>query len=185
MADNALINTLLLANSIDLALPLREALSDTSKVWVSTTTDGALDVLSDSSIELIISTTDFASSGLSFFEQIMLYHPDPIRILISEQDKMDNAIDAINKGRIYKYILNPWTDEDIVTIAREASELYHLRTDLNKKVSEFSEQLIQAELNLEALIEDIEASKALDAQTKLDYITRLKSTITLLGTPLD
>ena len=46
---------------------------------------------------------------------------------------MDNAIDAINKGRIYKNILNPWTDEDIVTIAREASELYHLRTDLNKK----------------------------------------------------
>ena len=110
MADNALINTLLLANSIDLALPLREALSDTSKVWVSTTTDGALDVLSDSSIELIISTTDFASSGLSFFEQIMPDHPDPIRILISEQDKMDNAIDAINKGRIYKYILNPWTE---------------------------------------------------------------------------
>ncbi len=185
MADNALINTLLLANSIDLALPLREALSDTSKVWVSTTTDGALDVLSDSSIELIISTTDFASSGLSFFEQIMPDHPDPIRILISEQDKMDNAIDAINKGRIYKNILNPWTEEDIVTIAREASELYHLRTDLDKKVSEFSEQLIQAELYLEALIEDIEASKALDAQTKLDYITRLKSTITLLGTPLD
>lgn len=98
---------------------------------------------------------------------------------------MDNAIDAINKGRIYKYILNPWTEEDIVTIAREASELYHLRTDLDKKVSEFSEQLIQAKLNLEALIEDIEASKALDAQTKLDYNTRLKSTITLLGTPLD
>ena len=91
-------------------------MSDTSKVWVSNTTDGALDVLSDSSIELIISTTDFASSRLSFFEQIMPDHPDPIRILISEQDKMDNAIDA---------------------------------------------------------------------QTKLDYITRLKSTITLLGTPLD
>lgn len=87
MADNALINTLLLANSIDLALPLREALSDTSKVWVSTTTDGALDVLNDSSIELIISTTDFASSGLSFFEQIMPDYPDPIIILISEQDK--------------------------------------------------------------------------------------------------
>ena len=58
----------------------------------------------------IISTTDFGYFGLSFFEQIMPDHPDPIRILISEQDKMDNAIDAINKGRIYKYILNPWTE---------------------------------------------------------------------------
>ena len=50
MADNALINTLLLTNIVDLSLPVRKALSDVSMVWVSITTDGVLDVLSDSSI---------------------------------------------------------------------------------------------------------------------------------------
>jgi len=50
MADNALINTLLLTNIVDLSLPVRKALSDVSMFWVSITTDGVLDVLSDSSI---------------------------------------------------------------------------------------------------------------------------------------
>ena len=72
-----------------------------------------------------------------------------------------------------------------MTISREASELYHLLTDLDKKVSEFSDQLVQEELSLEALIEDIESSKELDAQTKLDYITRLKRTVTLLDITTD
>ena len=184
MADNALINTLLLANSDDVASSFRRALGSTSKLWVSTTTDNAISVLSDSSIELIISTPKFASStGLHFFEQIMPEYPDPVRIMIAEQSELDSVIEAIKKGRIYKYIVRPWTDTQVQAIVKEAAEFYQLRTDLENRVSQFSDQLIQAELNLEALIEDIQSSENLDAQTKFDYITRLKSTITLLDSP--
>ena len=184
MADNALINTLLLANSDDVASSFRRALGSTSKLWVSNTTDNALNVLSGSSIELIISTPDFASSsGLHFFEKIMPEYPDPVRIMIAEQSELDSVIEAINKGRIYKYIVRPWTDNQVQTIVKEASELYQLRTELENRVSEFSDQLIQAELNLESLIEDIQATERLDAKTKFDYITRLKSTIKLLSSP--
>ena len=98
MADNALINTLLLANSDDVASSFRRALGSTSKLWVSNTTDNALNVLSGSSIELIISTPDYASSsGLHFFEQIMPEYPDPVRIMIAEQSELDSVIEAINK----------------------------------------------------------------------------------------
>ena len=143
MADNALINTLLLANTDEAASSLRRALDCTSNLWVSTITDNALNVLHASSIELIISTQDFASSqGLNFFEQIMPKFPDPVRIMITEKEGLDSVVDAINKGRIYKYILQPWTDEQIVTVVQEASDLYHLRTSLEKRVSEFSDQLI-------------------------------------------
>jgi response regulator RpfG family c-di-GMP phosphodiesterase len=184
MADNALINTLLLANTDESASSLRRALDCTSRLWVSNTTDSALDILNDSSIELIISTQDFASSmGLNFFEQIMPEYPDPVRIMITEKEDLDSVVEAINKGRIYKYILQPWTDEQIVTVVREASDLFHLRTDLDKKVIEFSDQLIQAELNIESIIEDIQASDTLTPQQKFDFITRLKSTISLLDSP--
>ena len=103
--------------------------------------------------------------------------------MIAEQSELDSVIEAINKGRIYKYIVRPSTDNQVQTIVKEASELYQLRTELENRVSEFSDQLIQAELNLESLIEDIQASERLDAKTKFDYITRLKSTITLLSPP--
>ena len=108
---------------------------------------------------------------------------DPVRIMITEKDDLDSVIEAINKGRIYKYIVRPWSVTQVATVVGEASDLYHLRTDLEEKVFNYNEQLIQAELNLESIIEDIQASDKLDSQTKFDYIARLKSTITLLGEP--
>ena len=103
--------------------------------------------------------------------------------MITEKEGLDSVVDAINKGRIYKYILRPWTEEQIVTVVREASDLFHLRTNLDKRVSQFNDQLIQAELNLESLIEDIKSLKMISPQTKFNFITRLKSTITLLESP--
>ena len=86
MAGNGLINTLLLANCAEATFSLRRALNSTTNLLVSTTTDYALDVFNDSSIELIISTQEFASSkALNFFEQIMPEFPDPVRIMITEK----------------------------------------------------------------------------------------------------
>ena len=111
MEDESKVNTLLLANNDEVVSSFRRALSSSSNLSTSSSTQGALDIL------------------------------------------------------------------------KEALELYHLRTDLDRKVSDYNEQLLQVELNLESLIEDIEASHQINTNVKFDYITRLKSTITLLGTP--
>jgi len=58
-----------------------------------------------------------------------------------------------------------------------------MRTSLDHRVNQFIEQLLQAELNLEALIQDIQMNENLSVSEKFDRITRLKSTITLLESP--
>ena len=184
MADSALINSLLLAESEEVASSSRRALDSTSNLFVSNTTDAAINYLSDSPFELIISTPGFASStGFHFFEEIMTQFPDPVRIMIAEKEGLESVIEAINKGQIYKCVLRPWTDDQISTIVREASDLYHMRTSLDDRVNQFNEQLIQAEHNLEALIQDIQMNEILSISEKFDLITILKSTITLLESP--
>jgi DNA-binding NtrC family response regulator len=184
MEDKTKVNTLILANNDEVISSFRRALSSTSNLIVSTNTDEALIALRSSEIEVIISTPEFASSsGLHFFEQIMPDYPDPVRILITDKNDLDEVIEAINKGQIYKYVVTPWTNDQVRKILREASKLYHLRTDLDKKVNEYNEQLLQVESNLESLIDDIEISRQLSTNVKFDFITRIKSTITLLGTP--
>lgn len=113
----------------------------------------------------------------------MTQFPDPVRIMIAEKEGLESVIEAINKGQIYKYVLRPWTDDQISTIVREASDLYHMRTSLDDRVNQYNEQLIQAELNLEALIQDIQMNEILSVSEKFDLITILKSTITLLESP--
>ena len=58
-----------------------------------------------------------------------------------------------------------------------------MRTSLDDRVNQFNEQLIQAEHNLEALIQDIQMNEILSVSEKFDLITILKSTITLLESP--
>ena len=53
----------------------------------------------------------------------MTQFPDPVRIMIAEKEGLESVIEAINKGQIYKYVLRPWTDDQISTIVREASDL--------------------------------------------------------------
>ena len=176
--------TLLLADNKDVITSFRSALTASAELLVASTTAQALNYLESSKVEVIISCPKFSNStGIHFFEQIMSDHPDPVRILITEKNDLDTAIDAINKGRIYKYILKPWDESQLGELVCEASKLYSLRTDLEKRVSNYNEQLLQVELNLESLIDDIDTSNELSTNSKFDLITRLKSTIILLGIP--
>lgn len=176
--------TLLLADNQDVITSFRSALFDSSELLVASTTAQALNYLESSKVEVIISCPKFSNStGIHFFEQIMTDHPDPVRILITEKNDLDCVLDAINQGRIYKYILKPWDASQLDNLVSEASKLYSLRTDLEKRVSNYNEQLLQVELNLESLIEDLDTSNELSTNAKFDLITRLKSTIALLGIP--
>jgi response regulator RpfG family c-di-GMP phosphodiesterase len=176
--------TLLLADNKDVITSFRSALTASAELLVASTTAQALNYLESSKVEVIISCPKFSNStGIHFFEQIMSDHPDPVRILITEKNDLDTVIDAINKGRIYKYILKPWDESQLGELVCEASKLYSLRTDLEKRVSNYNEQLLQVELNLESLIDDIDTSNELSTNSKSDLITRLKSTIILLGIP--
>ena len=112
MEDESKVNTLLLANNDDVVSSFRRALSSSSNLSTSSSTQGALDILKESEIEVIISTPDFtSSSGLHFFEQVMPDYPDPVRIMITDKDDLDSVIEDINKGQIYKYVVRPWTDK--------------------------------------------------------------------------
>jgi len=176
--------TLLLADKPEVINSFQGALSASAELLVASTTAQALNYLESTEVEVIISCPKFSTStGIHFFEQIMSDFPDPVRILITDKENLDYVIEAINNGRIYKYILQPWDESQLEELVCEASKLYSLRTDLEKRVSNYNDQLLQVELNLESLIEDIDTSKELSTDSKFDLLTRLRSTITLLGIP--
>ena len=66
-------------------------------------------------------------SGVEFFEMIMADHPNPVRMLLTGHADIDAVIDAINKGRIYKYISKPWNEGELKRLVEEASELHRAR----------------------------------------------------------
>lgn len=82
-----------------------------------------LEILAVEKVDLVISDMRMPEmNGAQFLEKVREQWPDTIRILLTGYAEIGTTIDAINKGRIYRYISKPWEDNDISLTVRQALE---------------------------------------------------------------
>lgn len=181
MATNQLSNTLLLTDIPALATRFQALVPDTLRVHIATSPTEAITVLKSKPVEVIISCPQFArNSGFSFFDQISIEYPDPIRIMITDVDEVQAAVSAINKGSIYKYLLKPLNKRQVLKLIDEASDIYRMRTTLEEKAEAYSDQLNKAESNLSSLIADIDTCLDLNDSLKQELIHKIESTLRII-----
>ncbi|WP_439557284.1 sensor histidine kinase [Dyadobacter sp.] len=75
-------------------------------------------------------------TGVQFFEKIRTRFPKPIRILITGHTDIGAAIDAINKGEVFRFIDKPWDYQYVDTAIASAYDIYKTREDLKLRNSE-------------------------------------------------
>jgi two-component system probable response regulator PhcQ len=59
------------------------------------------------------------------------HHPGVVRMLTTAYSELDEAIEAINAGEIYRYITKPWDLQSLNTDLRNALEVAALRAERN------------------------------------------------------
>ncbi|BAZ83835.1 SpoIIE family protein phosphatase [Dolichospermum compactum] len=69
--------------------------------------------------------------------------PDTIRILLTGFTDVEDLVDAINSGRVFKYITKPWNPNQLQTLVNQAGDTYRL---VKKRVAELSRALRQESL---------------------------------------
>ena len=52
-------------------------------------------------------------TGLEFLKAVRNRAPDTCRIMLTGHAEMQTAIDAINQGEIYRFLLKPWDDAEL------------------------------------------------------------------------
>ncbi|QRR01017.1 sensor histidine kinase [Dyadobacter sandarakinus] len=72
-------------------------------------------------------------TGVQFFEKIRTKYPKPIRILITGHTDISAAIDAINKGEVFRFIDKPWDYQYVETAISQAYDIYKTREDLKQR----------------------------------------------------
>ena len=65
-------------------------------------------------------------TGLEFLAHAKQYQPDATRILITAVLSLSVAIDAINKGEIYRFIVKPWLREELLVTIKNAVQRFEL-----------------------------------------------------------
>ncbi len=113
------------------------------EIFAVTSVREGLEVLRDNEIAAIVSDQKMPQmSGAEFLESAKKIRPDSVRIILTGHADANTAIDAINKGGVYRYITKPWNDDDLILTIRGAVEQYRLikenrhLTELTKKQNE-------------------------------------------------
>lgn len=131
-----------------------------------------LELLAREPVDVVISDMRMPGmDGAQFLEKVFEGWPATKRILLTGYADASATIAAINRGKIWRYVAKPWSDEELVLTVQQAlahrqlmeenarltrltqvqnEELKELNAGLERKVAERTAQLAEALASLEA-----------------------------------
>lgn len=66
-------------------------------------------------LDLIISDYRMpGTDGVTLLNQFKQSHPDALRIVLSGQADLEGVVNAVNDSEVYRFILKPWSNEDLL-----------------------------------------------------------------------
>jgi response regulator RpfG family c-di-GMP phosphodiesterase len=93
----------------------------------------AVEMLKNNEVSVIVSDNRMPKmTGVEFLQKAKEISPDSVRILLTGYADMQAAIDAINKGEVYKFITKPWDDEELKEIVSNAASRYNIVSSLKR-----------------------------------------------------
>ncbi|MGD1851305.1 MAG: response regulator [Cyanophyceae cyanobacterium] len=86
----------------------------------------ALEVLGDQGeVAVIISDQRMPEmKGTEFLRRTVPEYPDTVRIILTGFTDVEDLVDAINAGQVYKYITKPWDPEKLKEVVEHAASSY-------------------------------------------------------------
>ena len=112
---------------------LQRVLGQEQEVLTASGGAQALELLAQHEISLIISDQRMPEmTGVQLLEKSIAVRPHAIKILLTGYTDVQALIDAINAGKVYKYIPKPWDPDDLRLTVKRALEAYELKEDNDK-----------------------------------------------------
>lgn len=120
-------------------------------------------------------------TGVQLLEWVQQNHPRTVRLLMTGYAEVEDAIAAINRGRVYYFVPKPWRNEELQQILRNAaeksqlernrdqllSELRQSHADLEQRVAERTRELEEANHQLQQRNRELERLALTDPLTGL------------------
>jgi GAF domain-containing protein/class 3 adenylate cyclase len=82
-------------------------------------------------------------SGTEFLGLTATQYPDTIRIILTGYTDVGDLVEAINSGKVFKYVTKPWDDEELKGVVRQASDTHSV---LKARTQELQRTLRQESL---------------------------------------
>lgn len=105
----------------------------------------ALQILdTEGEMAVIISEQRMAvMTGTEFFSKTVERFPDTIGILLTGYRDVEDLVEAINSGKVFKYITKPWNPEHLIAIVQQAADTYRV---VKRRTNELRQLLLSERL---------------------------------------
>ena len=143
-----------------------------------------IEILRKHEIKVIITDQRMPEmTGIQFLEKIIPDYPNCIRMILTGFSDIEAIIQAINTGRVYRYITKPWNKEELKMNIDKAIETYQLRCQNRKLIDDLRE----ANQTLEQKV--IERTQKIELQNReitcsIQYASRIQNALLYPDTDL-
>jgi response regulator RpfG family c-di-GMP phosphodiesterase len=132
--------------------------SEDMNVLCASRASEALDVLEKHPTQVVVTDQRMPEmSGVDFLAHVRERQPDIVRMMLTGYTEMKVAVDAINRGEIYRLITKPWNDDELRATLRQAFDHADLKAEikrLNQVTREQNFKLQDMNRNLEGKVRD-------------------------------
>ena len=97
--------------------------------------------------------------GTEFLSRTVPEFPDTVRIILTGFTDVEDLVDAINSGQVYKYITKPWDPEELKAVVNRAAETYEL---LKQRTEELRRSEAQMDL-IATIVQVVQEATTLDS----------------------
>jgi DNA-binding NtrC family response regulator len=109
------------------------------QVLLAQTGEEALKTLESLDVALVIVDQRMPGmSGIQLLAQIKEKYPRIMRIILTGYSDIKDAVDAINRGWVYRYVSKPWDNQELMLIVRQALQYYAISRELEARMEELS-----------------------------------------------
>src|SRR6184192_2636003 len=111
----------------DVVESVRDLLRLDYRVLGATRAREGIGILAQEAIDVVMTDQRMPEmTGVELLHHVRETHPDAVRLLFTGYADIRAVIDAINEGKVYRYITKPWDPDELQAIIREACERYDL-----------------------------------------------------------
>jgi diguanylate cyclase (GGDEF)-like protein len=161
---------------------LRIFLSAEYEVLTADGADAAQKIFAQRDIDLILTDMKMPRvTGVQLLEWVRANHPKTIRLIMTGFAELEETINAINKGQVFRFLLKPWQADSLLDALRTAARTFILERSheqLLDEMRQLNDKLRDMNSELENRV--VERTKALEeAYHELEHKNKMLEKLAL------